>query len=156
TLVSSAFGAGMEQWRNAPPQWGQGGEGYARRFASSEGFTAAHNAIALGFDLGMHTDPRYRRMPEAGFKARLLNSVSQTVVDNKDHGGRTINLSEIGGNFGAGFIANTWNPPGYNSMGNALTRGALGLAYHTAKNVAREFLPDILRGARLPAFLGGK
>jgi hypothetical protein len=148
TLASSAFGAGFEQWRNRPPEWGQGSNGYARRFASAEGFTAAHNAVALGFDIAFHLDPRYRRMPHAGFGPRLWNAVSQTFIANKDSGGKMINVSEIAGNFGAGFIANSWQPAGYNSVGDGLTRGVLGIAYHTAKNVAREFLPDLLHPGR--------
>src|SRR5580700_5892305 len=34
TLVTSAFGAGIDQWRNVPEKWGQGSEAYAIRFAS--------------------------------------------------------------------------------------------------------------------------
>ena len=151
TLLSSAFGAGIDQWRNIPREWGQGSEAYALRFASAEGFTAAHNAVALGFDVAFHLDPRYRRLPQAGFGARLWNAVSQTFIANKDSGGETINISEIAGNFGAGFISNTWEPAGYNSTGDALTRGALGLAYHSAKNVLREFLPDLLHPGRRSA-----
>jgi len=153
TLVDSAFGAGIDQWRNVPPQWGQGAEGYARRFASSEGYTAAHNGIALGFDVALHLDPRYRRMPDGTFKQRIWNAVSQTFLANKDSGGRMINVSELAGNFGGGFVANAWEPHGYNTAGDALVRGALGLAYHTGKNVAREFLPGILhRGKQQPSY----
>ena len=150
--VSSAAGAAIEQWRNMPPAWRQGSEGYGRRFGSAEGFVVAHNAIALGSDVIFHLDPRYRRMPEARFKSRLWNAVSQTFIANKDSGGKTFNVSELAGNFGAGFIANTWEPAGYNSAGDALTRGALGLAYHTAKNVAREFLPGLLHRRRNTSF----
>ena len=144
-LIISAAGAGIEQWRSVPPEWGQGAEGFARRFGSAEGFTAAHGAVALGFDVAFHLDPRYRRMPQARFRTRLWNALSQTFIATKDSGGKTINVSEIAGNFGAGFIANAWEPPGYNSAGSALSRGALGLAYHAAKNVVREFLPNLLR-----------
>jgi hypothetical protein len=153
TLVNSALGGGIEQWRNVPPQWGQGSEGYAKRFASAEGFTAAHNGIALGFDVAFHLDPRYRRMPEGTVKERIWNAVSQTFIANKDGGGRMINVSEIAGNFGAGFVTNTWEPQGYNRTSDALTRGVLGLAYHTGKNVIREFLPDLLhRGKQQPVY----
>jgi hypothetical protein len=78
----------------------------------------------------------------------MWNAVSQTFLANKDSGGRMINVSEIGGNFAAGFISNTWEPKGYNSTGDALVRGALGIAYHTARNVAREFLPDVMHPHR--------
>jgi hypothetical protein len=148
SLFSSAFGSGIEQLRDMPPQWGQGAEGYGRRFASAEGYTAAHNTLALGFDIAFHLDPRYRRMPEAGVGQRLWNAVSQTFIANTDSGGKMINVSEIAGNFGAGFVSNAWQPPGYRSSGDALTRAAFGLAYHTAKNAAREFVPDLLHHVR--------
>lgn len=142
-LLFSAAGAGIDQLRHIPPAWGQGAEGYADRFGSAEGYVAAHNAIAAGLDIALHLDPRYRRMPGAPFKARLWNAVSQTFLANKDSGGRMINVSELAGNFGAGFVANAWEPNGYNSPTNGLERGALGLAYHTAKNVFREFFPNL-------------
>jgi hypothetical protein len=143
SLLSAAFGAGVDQWRNVPKQWGQGAEGYARRFGSSEGYNASDAVIGLGFDVAFHLDPRYHRKPEAGIGGRVWNAVSQTVLAYKDSGGRFVNVSEIGGNFGAGFVTNSWEPHGYNSTGDALTRGALGLAYHTAKNVVRELLPSL-------------
>lgn len=142
-LLFSAAGAGIDQWRNVPSPWGQGAVGYADRFASAEGYVAAHNAVAAGFDIALHLDPRYRRMPGARFKARLWNAVSQTFVANKDSGGKMINVSEIAGNFSAGFIANAWEPTGYNSPGNGIERGALGLGYHTIKNILREFFPNL-------------
>lgn len=143
SLFSAAFGASIEQGRNVPPQWGQGAEGYAKRFASAEGYMAAHNAIGLGFDLAFHLDPRYHRLEGAGFIPRLKNSVMQTVIARKDNGGTMINVSEFAGSFGGGLVANAWMPTGYNSIGDGLERGAIGLAYHTLKNIAREFLPDL-------------
>jgi hypothetical protein len=144
TLVNSAFGAGIDQWRNKPKEWGQGMEGYACRFASAEGFIAAHNTIALGFDVAFHVDPRYRRRPDARFGPRLWNAVSQTILANTDSGGKIVNVSEFAGNFGAGFVSNTWQPERYSSTGDALTRGAMGLMYHTIKNIGREFLPNLM------------
>jgi hypothetical protein len=144
TLASSAMSAGIDQWRRNPHDWDEGTKGYAIRFASAEGYTAAHNAIALTFDEAFHLDPRYRRMPEGRAGARIWNAVSQSFLAYKDSGGRTINISEIGGNFGAGFVAGTWQPRGYQSANDALERGALGLLFHTGKNVVREFLPNIL------------
>ena len=144
TLASSAASAGIDQWRRVPHNWDEGTEGYAIRFASAEGYTAAHNTIALIFDESLHLDPRYRRMPEGNARQRIWNAVSQSFLAYKDSGGRTINISEIGGNFGAGFIQGTWMPPGYQSANDSLERGGLGLLFHTGKNVIREFLPNIL------------
>jgi hypothetical protein len=148
TLFSSAFGAGFGQLINRPPEWGQGAQGFALRFVSSEGSNAAHNAISLGFDVAFHLDSRYRRMPQAAFKPRVLNAVKQTFIAHKDGGGSMLNVSEIAGNFGAGFITGTWQPPEYNTVGNAIMRGALGMGYDTLKNLVREFLPDLLHPSR--------
>ncbi len=46
TLVGPALGAGVGQWEDEPPEWGQGGEGYARRLASGMG----RHVIARLFD----------------------------------------------------------------------------------------------------------
>ena len=34
SLVGPAFGAGIGQWEDEPPEWGQGAKGYGRRIAS--------------------------------------------------------------------------------------------------------------------------
>ena len=105
---------------------------------------AARNAIALGLDVALHLDPRYHRMPGSPFSARLKNALTQTFIARKDWGGSTFNFSEVIGSMGAGLVANAWEPTGYNGWGDGLERGAMGLAYHTLKNVLREFLPDII------------
>src|SRR5215472_3976915 len=97
SLVSAAFGAGIEQGRDIPPQWGQGAEGYGKRLGSAYGFMAAHNAIALGFDLAFHLDPRYHRSEQSGFFPRVKHAVMQSVIAHKDNGGTMINISEIAG-----------------------------------------------------------
>jgi hypothetical protein len=148
TLFGSSFSAGLGQLRDKPPEWGQGSAGFARRFANAEGFAATHNMIALGFDLGFHLDPRYRRIPQGKFGSRLRNAVAQTFLAYNDSGHRRINVSEIAGDIGAGLIANTWEPPQSNSFGKGLTRGILALGYHTLRNIAAEFLPDLLHRGR--------
>lgn len=149
TLFTSAFSAGVDQLRDTPPVWGEGAEGYARRFGSAEAMTASHNIIALGGDLAFHLDPRYRRKPDGTVRARIWNAISQSFVAYKDSGGRTINVSEIAGNMGSGFIANTWEPAGYRSPKDGFDRGLWAIAFHTGRNVAREFLPDLLRRVKL-------
>jgi hypothetical protein len=73
--------------------------------------------------------------------AQRTNDAEQRVVCTEDHSHP--HVPELAGNFSAGFIANAWEPTGYNSPTNGLERGALGLAYHTAKNILREFLPNL-------------
>jgi hypothetical protein len=143
TLFTSSFSAGIGQLRDKPPQWGEGAEGFGRRLADAEGYVAVHDAIAFGVDVSFHLDPRYRRMPEARFVPRLRNAITQTFLANKDSGGRMINISVIGGNLGAGMVSSAWEPRGYNSIGDGLSRGAFGIGYDVVRNVFREFGPDL-------------
>jgi len=145
TLFTSSFSAGIEQLRGKPPQWGGGAEGFGHRFADAEGYVAARDSIAFGLDVTFHLDPRYRRMPEAGFVPRLRNAIAQTFLANKDSGGRMINVSVIGGDLGAGLVSDAWEPKGYNSIGHGLSRGAFGIGYDVLRNVFREFGPDLRR-----------
>ena len=148
TLFTSAFSAGIAQWRDTPPQWGEGAEGFGRRFADAEGYVAVHNSIAFGLDVAFHLDPRYRRMPQARFVPRLRNAVTQTFIANKDGGGKMMNVSEIGGNLGAGMVSGLWEPKGYRTLGDGLSRGAFGLGYDVLRNVFREFGPDLMHPGR--------
>jgi hypothetical protein len=148
SLLGAATGAAINQWRDEPEEWGQGMEGYGKRVASAEGNHASYNAIALTTDLVFGLEPRYRRMPQAKVKARIWNSLSQTLFAYRDSGGRMINISEFAGSYGSGFIANTWEPKDHSKASDALIRGSIAIAVHAGRNAAREFLPDLLHLVR--------
>lgn len=141
-------GSAINQWRDEPTEWGQGWHSYAVRVASGEGVTVSYNAVAGVSDLVLHLDPRYRRMPKGTVKARIWNAISQEFLAYKDSGGRMINVSTLSGSYGAGFIANTWEPTDHTTISDAFMRGTLSIASHTGGNVAREFLPDLLHHFR--------
>lgn len=121
-LLFSAAGTGIDQLRHIPPAWGEDAGGYADRFGSAEGYVAAHNAIAAGF--GHRSSSRSSLSPYAGrpVQGAAVECGQPNLLANKDSGGRMINVSELAGNFGAGFVANTWEPNGYNSPTNGLER----------------------------------
>src|SRR6185312_4983540 len=103
-------GSAINQWRDEPAEWGQGWDGYGTRVASGEGVAVSYNAIVAVSAIALHLDPRYRRMPHATVKTRIWNAISQEFLAYRDSGGRTINVSTLAGSYGAGFIANTWEP----------------------------------------------
>lgn len=148
TQLGALTGAAINQWRDEPSEWGQGWDAYATRVGSAEGIAVSYNAIGATSDLLFHLDPRYRRMPNGRVKARIWNAISQEFVAYKDSGGRMINVSTLAGSYGAGFIANTWEPADHSKASDAFVRGTLSIATHTGGNVAREFLPDLLRHFR--------
>lgn len=145
TMLYSLAGAGIGQWRDEPPEWGQGAGGVGRRFAASQGWKMTQNSLALGFDTALGLDPRFHHSQETRIWPRLRGAVLQTVVAYKDSGGRTFNFSEVGSSYGASFIANSWFPAHSNGVGDAVERGTIGLGLNTASNVVKEFWPDIRR-----------
>ena len=60
TILISAFGAGFEQWRDTPPGYGQGAEGYGKRFGASmaTGASSSFFGTFLGASV-LHQDPRF-------------------------------------------------------------------------------------------------
>jgi hypothetical protein len=148
TQIGVVAGAAIDQREDEPGKWGQGWGAYGTRVASAEGVNLSYNAVGATADLIFRLDPRYRRMPNGTFKARLWNAISQEFLAYKDSGGRVINVSTLAGSYGSEFISNTWEPAGSNKASDALTSGTLSIATHTGGNVAREFLPDLMRRFR--------
>jgi hypothetical protein len=148
TQLGVLTGSAINQWRDEPSEWGQGWDAYGTRVGSAEGIAVSYNAIGAASDLALHLDSRYRRMPKGTVKARIWNAISQEFLAYKDSGGRTINVSTLAGSYGAGFIANTWEPADHSKASDAFVRGTLSIATHTGGNVAREFLPDFIHRFR--------
>jgi hypothetical protein len=145
TMLYSLAGAGIGQWRDEPPEWGQGAGGVGRRFAASQGWKVTQNSIALGIDTAFRLDPRFHPSRESRIWPRLRGAMLQTLVAYTDSGGRVFNYSEVGSSYGASFVANAWFPAHSNTAGDALQRGTIGLGLNTASNVMKEFWPDLRR-----------
>jgi hypothetical protein len=143
-FVAAGLVAGVEQWNNTFPEYGQGGQGYAKRFGAA--YADAFNGTILGnavFPSLLHQDPRYFRKGSGAITHRLAYAIASTVRTRNDSGKWAPNYSNILGNIAAGGIANAYYPSA--DRGVALTfqraftvtgEGALG-------SIFVEFWPDI-------------
>jgi hypothetical protein len=148
SIIGPAYGAGIGQWEDEPPGWGQGGEGYGKRFASGLGRHLVSETIKFGVAAADREDPRYFRSEDRGTWARMKHAVVSTVVS-KTSSGRTIPAySRFAGTYGAAFIANTWYPENRTTAQRALRRGSTALASSMGFNLLREFTPFFWRGKR--------
>lgn len=145
TQLGVLAGSAINQWRDEPAERGQGWDAYGTRISSAEGIVVGYNSIAAISDITLHLDPRYRRMPDGTVKARIWNAISQEFLAYRDSGRRMINVSTLAGSYGSGFIADAWEPYDHSKASDAIVRGSLSVAAHAGGNVAREFLPDLLR-----------
>jgi hypothetical protein len=145
----AGFVAGYGQANNSNPGYGQGAEGYFKRYgaAYADAFDGNlwGNAILTSW---WHEDPRYFRKGTGSIKGRMLHAALSTVWCRRDNGTWGPNYANVMGNMVGGAISNLYYPAEDRGpelvFGNALTvtaEGAIG-----AQLV--EFWPDILRHYR--------
>ncbi len=88
-------------------------------------------------------DPRYFRVPDRPFKARVGNVVRLTFSARGGGGGvrpaYARSIAIVGGNF----LSNTWRVPSEANPQHALLRASEGFAGRMAANAFTEFWPDI-------------
>ena len=142
----AAFDAGFSQAEDDFPGYGQGAQGYAKRFGASyaDNFdgTMLGNAI---FPILLKQDPRYFRRGKGRFTTRFLYSISTTVWCRNDNGSHGPNYSNILGNLAAGGISNLYYPASDRGAGLTFERGFTVTAYGAAGGIFNEFWPDIAK-----------
>jgi hypothetical protein len=142
----AAFDAGFSQAENDFPGYGQGAQGYAKRFGASyvDNFDGTLLGNAL-FPILLKQDPRYFRRGTGSFTSRLLYSISTTVWCKNDNGKWGPNYSNILGNLAAGGISNLYYPASDRGAGLTFERGFTVTAYGAFGGVFNEFWPDIAK-----------
>jgi hypothetical protein len=141
TFVGPALGAGIGQWEDSPPEWGQGAKGYGRRFASGVSRHMIAETIRFGVAAADGEDPRYHRSDDSGVWDRTKHALVETFTSETASGKRIPAYSRFAGIYGAAFIANTWYPDSHATAGWALRRGSTALASSVGFHLFEEFLP---------------
>jgi hypothetical protein len=131
------------QAENDNPDFGQGVQGYARRYAAGLGDQIIGNMMTEGFMPALfHEDPRYFRKVNGTFMSRLGYSLTRTLVARDDHGKNTFNFAEIVGN-GAGAAIGNLYYPNSRAAHDVMNRTLTSIGTDTVSNVLKEFWPDI-------------
>jgi hypothetical protein len=143
SFAKSAFTAGINQWANDPYEWGQGFDGYARRYGHKIANRGVENGIGFVTAAALREDPRYFPSTEAGVWRRTRHAIISTFLTRTDDGGRRISTWRFVGNYGSQFVSNTWRPPSDRGNLDALRRGSYSIGFDVASNVFKEFWPDI-------------
>jgi Carboxypeptidase regulatory-like domain len=113
TLLAVGAVAGAEQAGNQWRGYGQGAQGYAKRYGASyadvAGGTFIGGAILPSL---LKQDPRYFYQGTGSKKSRILHALASSVMCRGDNGKMEPNYSNIGGAFAAGGLATLYAPPG--------------------------------------------
>ena len=140
-LVGPALGAAIGQAENEPPEWGQGGEGYARRLASGVGQHVIAETIRFGVAATDGEDPRYTRSDETGAWNRTRHVIVETFTSQTSSGARIPAFSRFAGTYGAAFISNLWYPDSRATTSWALRRGSTAFGASLGFHLFEEFMP---------------
>jgi hypothetical protein len=143
-FVVAAADAGLSQRGNDYPGYGQGAQGYAKRFGAS--YADNFSGTLLGgavFPALLHQDPRYFRKGAGSFKNRILYAAAMTVICKSDSGKWVPNYSNVLGTIAAGGISNLYYPSTDRGVGLTFQRSLTVMAWGTVGTVFVEFWPDI-------------
>jgi hypothetical protein len=139
--------SGISQAQNSEPGYGQGAEGYGKRY----GAYAADGTIE-NFFVGailpslLRQDPRFFPKPDGSFVNRAEYAVSRIVVTRSDSGRKEFNFSEVFGSAIASAISTySYHPRSDRTLGNTASVWVSQMGYDTITIVIKEFWPDIRR-----------
>jgi hypothetical protein len=152
SFLGAAFGAGLEQWRNSYPGYGEGAKGYFTRMGASygDGFNSSFIAGAILPTL-FHQDPRYFYKGTGTIRQRALYAISTVVICKGDNGRWEPNYSNVLGNFASGALSNAYYPAGSRGVRLTLVNATLGTASGAIGDLIQEFLlKKISKGVSQP------
>jgi hypothetical protein len=147
-IFSQAAAAGLSQWENSPPEWGQGGSGLGKRFANDMAYNAVRNTLIYGTSIVFHEDNRYFASGKSTFGGRVLYALASPVMAKRSSGKRSISISGVTGIVGVSVISRAWSPPSWQGANNVAISAGLTYAGTAGYNLVREFVPDIIRRFR--------
>ena len=144
-FVLDAFVAGIGQAKNSNAGYGQGAQGYFKRYAASFADTFAGNFWGNAvLTSAFHEDPRYFRKGEDYSPThRALYSAVTAVWCRRDGGNWGPNYANILGNIIAGGISNVYYPSEDRGLGKTFTGAVTVTAEGTIGSELQEFWPDI-------------
>lgn len=139
----------LGQARNSNPSYGQGLQGYAKRYGTVYADTGIGTLMTTSvFPTILHQDPRYFQRGSGGAWRRAVYSVRQIFVTRSDSGKAQFNYSEIVGNAVAAGISNAYHPQNQRTLSNTLSVWGTDMMLNAICNVAKEFWPDLRRKIR--------
>lgn len=161
-----AFLSGISQAQDSEPGYGQGWEGYGKRFGAALADGTIENFLTGAIlPSVLHQDPRYFQSGHGSFAHRSFYALSRNLITRQDSGKNEFNYSEVvGGAMSAAISTYSYHPKGkyvttttpgvlrYIPSDRTLTNTAkvwgTQYGYDSLTLVVKEFWPDIRRKIR--------
>jgi Carboxypeptidase regulatory-like domain len=142
TFAAVGFVAGLDQAGDRWGAYGQGAQGYAKRFG------ATYADVFVGTFIGsaalpslLKQDPRYFYKGTGTKRARILYALANSVICKGDNGNWQANYSSIAGNLAAGGISNLYYPAqDRNGVGLVFSNALIRIGETAVANIFQEFI----------------
>lgn len=133
--------AGIEQAENQFGGYGQGAQGYGKRFGASYGDIVSSTFIGSAVLPSLFKqDPRYFYKGTGSKRSRVLYAIANSVICKGDNGHWQANYSNIAGSLAAGGISDFYYPKNdRNRVGFVFENTGIGIGETAVLDVFQEF-----------------
>ncbi len=142
-LVGGLFIAGFGTATDMPKEYHGTWAGYGKRYGMRLTGISTGNAMEAGLGSLWGEDPRYFRVGDGGFGARLRNVIGKTFVAPRRDGHYAPAYARYMAIAGNNFLSNTWRADSEANTSHALTRSLYGVLGRMGGNACDEFCPDL-------------
>lgn len=142
SFLATGIIAGVEQANNSHKGFGQGAQGYGKRYgAAYADFVTANIVSSALLPIVFKEDPRYLYKGTGTVKSRFWYALSRSVICRNDNKKDTFCYSSFLGRFAAGGLSNLYYPADdRNSTAEVFENGAIGIGGDALANLLQEFL----------------
>ena len=148
TFANAALDAGIGQGTGEHPDYGQGADGFGKRYGAALASSESGVFFSRFFlPTLLHQDPRYFQLGKGSFKTRAAYAVSRAFVTRTDSGGKAFNTSHVLGVALSIALSNAYVPENERGFDRTFIRIGNAIASDAALNILREYWPEVLRKA---------
>ncbi|MBV9670422.1 MAG: hypothetical protein JOZ43_05650 [Acidobacteriales bacterium] len=140
-----ALQAGISQSQNEFPGYGQGAQGYGKRFGATMADSVSSNFFSnYAYPALLREDPRYFRSGTGPVRRRIAHALAQEFTARRDSTGRfSFNYANLLGAFSSGGLSNLYYPSSDRGFGLTMSRSVIQLGYGSLGGLVSEFWPDV-------------
>jgi hypothetical protein len=141
SLLGTSISAGIEQARNNDPEFGQGTEGYAKRFGAQ--YANRVSRVIIGrvvMQSIFHQDPRYFYKGTGSIRSRVLYAIGTAFVAKGDNGNWQFDYSDVLGGMASHELSTLYYPSTSRPVRRLADDVLLGFAGRAEDNLLHELI----------------
>jgi hypothetical protein len=141
SLLGTGISAGIQQARNNYPEFGQGTEGYAKRFGAQ--YANRVSRVIIGhvvLQSIFHQDPRYFYKGTGSIRSRALYAIETAFLAKGDNGNWQFDYSDVLGGMASHELSTLYYPSTSRPVRKLADDVLLGFAGRAENNLLHEFV----------------